>query len=100
MISMFFLSSLAEGEVCVCVCVCRCVGMWVGVRVRVSVCVFFELGVSSNLHNALQARIQGFFLGVLGNPPYTAVCNILFIFKPTDVNFPLPFKFHCRIQST
>ena len=43
----------------------------------------------------------GFFFGggVLRNPP-TAVCNIFFIFKPTDVNFPLPFKFHCRIQST
>ena len=47
-----------------------------------------------------QARIQGVFLGVRNPPPPTAVCNILFIFKPTDVNFPLPFKFHCRIQST
>ena len=50
----------------------------------------------------LQARIQGFFLGARNPPPPppTAVCNIFFIFKPTDVNFPLPFKFHCRIQST
>ena len=48
-----------------------------------------------------QARIQGFFGGArTPPPPPTAVCNIFFIFKPTDVNFPLPFKFHCRIQST
>ena len=54
----------------------------------------------SNLHLHKQARIQVFFW-VLGPPPPlpTAVCNIFFIFKPTDVNFPLPFKFHCRIQS-
>ena len=43
----------------------------------------------------------GFFWGARNPPPPpTAVCNIFFIFKPTDVNFPLPFKFHCRIQST
>ena len=42
----------------------------------------------------------GFFGGARTPPPPTAVCNIFFIFKPTDVNFPLPFKFHCRIQST
>ena len=46
-----------------------------------------------------------FFFGGGGGsdppPPLrTAVCNIFFIFKPTDVNFPLPFKFYCRIQST
>ena len=45
-----------------------------------------------------QARIQVFFWGGGGCP--TAVCNIFFIFKPTDVNFPLPFQFHCRILST
>ena len=39
------------------------------------------------------------FFGCSETPP-TAVCNIFFIFNPTDVNFPLPFKFHCRIQST
>ena len=49
--------------------------------------------------NGGQARIQ-VFLGGARTPPPTAVCNIFFIFKPTDVNFPLPFKFHCRIQST
>ena len=47
------------------------------------------------------ADVDTGFFGVLGPPPPpTAVCNIFFIFKPTDVNFPLPFKFHCRIQST
>ena len=41
----------------------------------------------------------GSCFGCSETPP-TAVCNIFVIFKPTDVNFPLPFKFHCRIQST
>ena len=54
----------------------------------------------SNLHLHKQARIQVFFGCSDPPPPPTAVCNIFFIFNPTDVNFPLPFKFHCRIQST
>ena len=56
----------------------------------------------STLPSTTQARIQVFLGGGGGGgaPPPTAVCNILFIFKPTDVNFPLPFKFHSRIQST
>ena len=34
----------------------------------------------------------GVFFGC-SEPPPTAVCNIFFIFKPTDVNFPLPVVF-------
>ena len=59
---------------------------------------FAELRSTFLAHS--QARIQVFLGGARNPPPPTAVCNIFFIFKPTDVNFPLPFKFHCRIQST
>ena len=46
-----------------------------------------------------QARIQ-VFLGGARKPPLRLSVIFFFIFKPTDVNLPLPFKFHCRIQST
>ena len=47
-------------------------------------------------------RVFFFFLGGGGYsaPPLRLSTIVFFIFKPTGVNFPLPFKFHCRIQST
>ena len=53
-----------------------------------------------NKTNVEPAGADTGFFGVLGPPPPYGCLQYFVIFQPPNVNFPLPFKFHCRIQST